>query len=138
MTDPQGSTPEPAAFASISGHLDTRTAATELAYDLHDAIRPGCDLVVVFASYHHRAALPEAVETIRQTLTPRHSMAVTTEGVLGVDRELEGKVGMAAVALRLPGVKLWPWLSTPQDPIPSPTPVRSPTASISPTSFARR
>jgi len=113
-----GATEKAKAAAALSGHLDTRTAATEVSYDLYDRIQPGCDLVVVFASYHHRAALPEAMETIRQTLTPRHSMAVTTEGVLGVDEELEGKAGMSAVAMRLPGVRLWPWLTTPQDPIP--------------------
>jgi hypothetical protein len=32
---------------------------------------PGeCDLLMIFGSYHHRAALAEAVESIRSTLSP--------------------------------------------------------------------
>ncbi len=108
----------PAAAATISGHLDTRTAATEIANDLFDSLGAPADLVIVFASFHHKAALPEAIETIRRTVSPRVTMAVTTEGVLGVDEELEGLVGMSALALSLPGVELNPWIGTPQDPIP--------------------
>jgi small ligand-binding sensory domain FIST len=102
---------------AVSGHLDTRTAGTEVASDLYDAIGAGSDLVIVFASFHHRAALPEAVQTIRQTLDPGVTMAVTTEGVLGGAEDLEGVAGMSALALRLPGVTLNPWMSTPDDPI---------------------
>ena len=108
----------PAAASALSGHLDTRTAATEVAHELHDALAGPCDLVFIFASFHHRAALPEAVETIRQTIAPGTTLAVTTEGVLGDESEREGLVGMSGLAMRLPGARLTPWMSTPQDPIP--------------------
>ena len=86
----------PFAAAAISGHLDTRTAATEVAHDLHDLIGSSCDLVLLFASFHHRAALAEAAETVRNTLGPKKMLGVTAEAVLGVDRELEGLAGMSA------------------------------------------
>jgi small ligand-binding sensory domain FIST len=117
MAEHTTQTSGPVASCAISEHLDTRTAATEIAYALHDSLDGPCDLVTVFASYHHRAALPEAMQTIRQTISPGTSLAVTTEGVLGEDRELEGYCGMSALAMRLPGVTLSPWMSTPEDPI---------------------
>ena len=99
----------PFAAAAISGHLDTRTAATEVAHDLYDHIGGSCDLVMLFASYHHRAAMAEAAQTVRNTLGPRKMLAVTAEAVLGVDRELEGLAGMSAIAFQLPGVDLHHW-----------------------------
>ncbi|MHC4415378.1 MAG: FIST signal transduction protein [Planctomycetota bacterium] len=107
MGSPTATTP--CAASAISGHLDTRTAATEVAGDLYDHIGEQCDLVLLFASYQHRAALPEAAEAIRQTISPRTTLGVTAESVLGVDRELEGMAGLSALALRLPGVHLHPW-----------------------------
>jgi small ligand-binding sensory domain FIST len=103
--------------SAVSGHLDTRTAAMELAEQLDDGIGGRCDLVVFFASYHHRAAFAEAAESIRETLHPRVMLGVTAESVLGGDQELEGLVGMSALALRMPGATLHPWSSSPDDPI---------------------
>jgi small ligand-binding sensory domain FIST len=99
----------PAAAAAISGHLDTRTAATEIAGDIYDHLGGSCDLVVLFGSFHHRAAFAEAAESIRQTVNPRAMLGVTAESVLGVDQELEGLAGMAAMAFQLPGVQLHTW-----------------------------
>jgi small ligand-binding sensory domain FIST len=105
------------AACAVSGHLDTRTAATEVGHLLHDELPGSCDLAFVFASYHHRAALPEAVDTIRRTVDPSIVVAVTTEGVLGSVQEMEGVAGMSAMSMRLPGVRLAPWTSTPDDPM---------------------
>jgi small ligand-binding sensory domain FIST len=99
----------PGAAAAISGHLDTRTAATEIAGDIYDHLGGSCDLVVLFGSFHHRAAFAEAAESIRQTVNPRALLGVTAESVLGVDQELEGLAGMAAMAFQLPGVQLHTW-----------------------------
>jgi small ligand-binding sensory domain FIST len=118
MSADPSSPPVAVAASAVSEHLDTRTAATEVAHCLHDEIGGACDLVIVFASFHHRAALPEAVETIRQTINPSTTLAVTAEGVLGVAVELEGVAGMSALAMQLPGVTLTPWMTTPDDPIP--------------------
>jgi len=99
----------PCAASAISGHLDTRTAATEIAGDLYDHLGGACDLAVLFGSFHHAAAFAEAADSIRQTITPTTMLGVTAESVLGVDRELEGLAGMSVLAVRIPGAKLHPW-----------------------------
>ncbi len=99
----------PSAVSAISGHLDTRTAATEVAGELYDHIGGQSDLVMVFASFQHRAAFDEAAGVIRQTLSPGTMLGVTAESILGVDRELEGLTGLSAIALKLPGVRLEAW-----------------------------
>ncbi len=104
-----GSVTTPVAASAISGHVDTRTAATEAAGDLYDHIGASPDLVVLFASYQHRAALPEAAATFRSTLRPRTLLGVTAEAVLGVDQELDGVSGLSAIAMRLPGARLHPF-----------------------------
>ena len=106
-TPPTANTPF--AASAISGHLDTRTAATEVAGDLYDQLGGPSDLAIFFGSFHHAAAFPEAAESIRQTIAPRTMLGVTAESVLGVDKELEGTAGMAVLAFRLPGVHLHSW-----------------------------
>jgi small ligand-binding sensory domain FIST len=99
----------PAAAAAVSGHLDTRTAATEVSGDLQDRLAGTCDLAFLFASFHHVAAFAEAAEAVRGTLRPRVFLATTAESVAGLDEELEGLAGMVVLAMRLPGVDLTPW-----------------------------
>lgn len=116
----------PLAAVALSGHLDTRTAATEIADRLFDelgAARP--DLLLLFASFHHRSAFDEAAAIIRRTISPHTLLGVTAESVLGEDRELEGIAGLSAMALRLPeGSIITPWVSSPADPIPLGDPAR--------------
>ncbi|MCI0675411.1 MAG: FIST C-terminal domain-containing protein, partial [Phycisphaerales bacterium] len=114
----------PTAASAISGHFDTRTAATEVADALFEELgspapsRGMCDLLVVFGSFHHRAAFTEAADIMRKTISPSAMIGVTAESVLGSDRELEGVAGLSAIAFRLPAVSVHPWHSTPEDPIP--------------------
>lgn len=104
--------------AAISEHLDTRTAAIEVAALLENAMSGHVDLVFVFASFHHREALEEAIADIRQTLSPTTIIGVTTESVVGCDLELEGVAGLSAIAFNLPGITLTPWTTTPKKPVP--------------------
>lgn len=110
-------TAPPKAAAALSGHLDTVTAATEVAHEMHDQLGTSADLVVMFCSFHHRAAFADAASAIRRTLAPQVMLGVTAEGVLGGNEEREGLAGLTAIALRMPGVRLCPWTSTPKDPI---------------------
>ncbi|MCZ6836950.1 MAG: FIST C-terminal domain-containing protein [Planctomycetota bacterium] len=119
------------ATSAISGHFDTRTAAMEVAESLHAGLSGGdsgggCDLVIMFASFHHAAAFSEASEVIRSTLNPKVMMGVTAESVLGGDDELEGAAGLSALALRLPGTKLHPFTFSPNDPLPLSNPTQIP------------
>ena len=104
--------------AAISEHLDTRTAAIEVAALLENAMSGHVDLVFVFASFHHREALEEAIADIRQTLSPTTIIGMTTESVVGCDLELEGVAGLSAIAFNLPGITLTPWTTTPKKPVP--------------------
>src|SRR5688572_28311028 len=113
----------PSAASAISGHFDTRTAATEVADNLFEELSSPrasgdlCDLLLLFGSFHHRAAFGDAAQIIRKTISPGAMIGVTAEAVLGNDKELEGVEGLAAIGLRLPGVRVHPWFSTPEDPI---------------------
>jgi small ligand-binding sensory domain FIST len=121
---PTANVRSPFAASAISGHFDTRTAATEVADLLFDELGPSaeaggmCDLLLLFGSFHHRAAFADAAEVIRKTVSPGVMLGVTAEAVLGSDRELEGIAGLSAIGMRLPGATLHPWSSTPEDPIP--------------------
>ncbi len=117
MTTGSPSTTTPAAASAISGHLDTRTAAMEVSETLDAQLPGGADLTILFASYHHRAAFTDAAETVRSTLNPRVMLGVTAETVLGGDEERDGQAGISALAMSLPGVNLFPFVSTPADPI---------------------
>ena len=104
--------------SAISEHLDTRTAAIEVAALLEKAMAGPTDLIFVFASFHHRESFEDAVADIRQTLNPNTIIGVTAESVVGCDLELEGVAGLSAIAMRLPGVSITPWTTTPEKPVP--------------------
>jgi small ligand-binding sensory domain FIST len=118
MSAPTTTERSPAAASALSTHLDTRTAATEVAHALHDRVGGACDLVMVFATFHHTAALADAVDTIRKTISPRTVFGVSAEAVIGEGRECEQGPAISAIALHLPGVRLSPWISTPDQPLP--------------------
>ena len=104
--------------AAISEHLDTRTAAIEVAALLEKAMAGPTDLVFVFASFHHRESFEDAIADIRQTLAPKTIIGVTAESVVGCDLELEGVAGLSAIAMHLPGITITPWTTTPKKPVP--------------------
>ena len=104
--------------AAISEHLDTRTAAIEVADLLAKAMDGPTDLVFVFASFHHRESFEDAVADIRHTLAAKTIVGVTAESVVGCDLELEGVAGLSAIALYLPDITITPWTTTPKRPLP--------------------
>jgi len=95
-----------ATAATLDRHADTRTAGLSAAEALGEALDGPADAVVLFASFHHAAALPEAILTIRQVLKPSAAVGITTTGVLGGTEELEHGPGMAALALRIPNSRI--------------------------------
>ncbi|MBI69492.1 MAG: hypothetical protein CMJ38_05705 [Phycisphaerae bacterium] len=112
--------------AAISEHLDTRTAAIEVAGLLDSAMEGQVDLVLVYGSFHHRESFEEAVADIKRTLNPSVIIGVTVESAVGCDLELEGVAGLSALAMQLPGVTLTPWTTTPNKPVPISKPERIP------------
>ncbi|HRP62313.1 MAG TPA: FIST N-terminal domain-containing protein [Phycisphaerales bacterium] len=121
MTSPSSTPPRTDRYAAssvISGHLDTRTAALEVASQLQEELGGKPDLLLLFGSYHHRAAFDDAARTVRETLAPRELLGVTAEAVLGSDEEMDGHAGLSAIAFRLGDAKLHTWTTGPQNPVP--------------------
>lgn len=107
-------------LAATSLLHDTRTAAHDLADRLERPERsesPAALLVV--ASFHHRAALPEAFELLRGTIRPEAAVAITAAGVIGNGRLLEGMPAMAATILDEPDLDARTIRITPDDGPPS-------------------
>lgn len=100
--------PTAAAASAISGRPDTRTAAMEVADGLAEGLSDAPSAIILFGSFHHRAAFADAATILRQALRPDHLIGVTAEWVVGRRRELEGSPGLSALALRLPGVRIDP------------------------------
>lgn len=107
-----------ASAVAISDHLDSRTAAMEVAERVQETLNGPCDLAMLFGSFHHCAAFAEAAATIRSTIKPRVLLGCTGESVLGEDRELDGRSGLTAIGFRMPGVDLHMWDHAPDRPMP--------------------
>lgn len=117
-TGRSGPVPEDRAAVAMSDHLDTRTAAHEVIEAISAASGgPGTEtsdaewLVIVLASFHHRAALGEAVESIRAGCGAAHALAMTATAIAAGDPAIEdagplptpdGPPGPGLGILRLP------------------------------------
>ena len=97
------------AISARSERTDTRDAARELAAELRAGMLVRPDLLVVFASFHHRALFSDAIESLRSELHPAHLLACTAKSVIANRLELESGHAMSAVALSLPGVVARPF-----------------------------
>jgi len=96
----------PAAAAASSTHHETLVAAGNVAAQLGEHLVDGCDLLILFGTFHHRAALADAAARMRETLNARCVIGATAECVLANGVEIEGRGGLSALALRLPGVEV--------------------------------
>lgn len=95
------------AASAMSDHLDTRTAATEVADMLSDRLTgSAADLLLVFGSYHHRAGLAAASRFVASALGTKHVLGSTAESVIADGEEREGRAGLCALALTMPGASL--------------------------------
>ena len=95
-----------ATAATLDRHADTRTAALAAAEAIGESLHGAADVIVLCASFHHAAALPVAVETVRQVLHPSASIAVTASGVVGGGMALESGPGLSAMGIRCPGARV--------------------------------
>jgi small ligand-binding sensory domain FIST len=67
------------------------------------------DLAFLFLSPHHLDEAEEAAGQVREELAPAHLAGCVAEGVIGRERELEGKAGVAVWAASLPGAVIEPF-----------------------------
>ncbi len=101
MTSPLA---QPAAAAAVDRHADTRTAAWGVADRLsEDLTTPS--IAVVVASFHHAAALPEAIRIIRESTGAGSIIGMTACGVLAGDHEHHSGPTLTAFGLGGPGIR---------------------------------
>ena len=102
--------PSAASAASALGtHHDTRTTARHVMNQLGEHFVDGCDLLFLCLSFHYRAAFADVPASIREAIGARTVIGITAESVLANGVEVEGRGGLAALALRLPGVEVSPF-----------------------------
>ncbi|MBX3386198.1 MAG: FIST C-terminal domain-containing protein [Phycisphaeraceae bacterium] len=105
----------PALASSLSGHLDAKQAATQVARQcLEQLARRGgggggggdaCDVAFMFFSRHHVEAARDLIRVVRGELRPRTLVSVSAEAVIGGEAELERQPGVSLLAMSLPGVR---------------------------------
>lgn len=81
--------------AAISEHPLTTHATGEVIGQLLDALGPGPDLALVFATAAHGGAMEAIARTVRATLGPRVLLGCTAESVVGPGREVEDAPAVA-------------------------------------------
>jgi len=84
----------------------TDQALSRMAEDLAD-VRP--DLFLLFASPHHADELEGILDAVRSEFDPACVIGCSGEGLIGEDREVEGKSALSMFAASLPGVTLSPF-----------------------------
>ncbi len=96
---------QPVAAAAADRHADTRTAAWGLAERLAADLAQPPAVTVVVASFHHAAALPEAIRIIRETTGSGSILGITACGVLSDRSEHHSGPTIAAFGLGGPGIR---------------------------------
>lgn len=96
---------QPLAAAAVDRHADTRTAAWGVADRLMADLPAAPAAAVVFASFHHAAALPEAIRLIREASGAETIVAATACGILAGEAEHHSGPTLAAFAIGGPGIR---------------------------------
>lgn len=95
---------------ALSTQPDSRSAESEVLGTLLDALGGAePDLLVVFATQHHRSAFGELGRRLRSATGARHLIGCSAEAVIGPSREAEGEPGLTVLAACLPGTELRPF-----------------------------
>ncbi len=98
--------------SGLSVRDDTYDAAGDLADRL--GLDGAPDLVLVFATADHSGRMGMVQDALRARTGARHIVGVTGAGVLAGPTERERTPGLAALAMRLPGVRVRPfWIDLP-------------------------
>ncbi len=87
--------------AALSEHPEGAVAIGEAAGELLEVVGPAPDLVLLFITASHAAALADMAAVVRTTLAPGLLLGVTAVSVLAGEREVEEQPGVALFAARL-------------------------------------
>lgn len=99
-------------WASATSTLaDGAAAAEQLANRISEQLGEGpVDLLTLFFGVSHVPNAPAIVETLRQRLAPACVIGGSAAGVIGAEHEIEQGAAVTAVAARLPGVWVHPFI----------------------------
>lgn len=96
-----------AAGAGLSQNIDPALAVEQVLEQVSASIAPGqADLAVVFASGSHAGDLERIGDSVMSLLAPGALLAVSGDGVVGTETEVERKPALSILALSLPGTTL--------------------------------
>jgi len=97
--------------SAASTELDSEAAAREVAGALREALGDGAvDLVIVFLSATHVPAAEALSAVFRERLAPQCLVGGSARGIVSAAHELEQEPALSAIAARLPGVELHPFV----------------------------
>ena len=92
-------------IAASDRHADTRTAALAVAATLRETLPAPPQAVLVIASFHHAAVVPEAVRTIRESLDAPATVGFTARSLMEGSEEFDRGPALAAMAVAGPGMR---------------------------------
>ena len=87
--------------SALSVHPVAATATGEVAGAVLEALGPGPDLVVMFATRQHTGAIDDMAGAVRQILEPGLLVGCTAAGIAGCAEEVEEAPGLSLLAVRL-------------------------------------
>ena len=97
-------------FASgLSDAADTAKAVEHVVDQLCVSFEGTVDLAVVFVTGHHAGSMELIQQRINEEFSPFNLIGATTQGVVGVRRELEEGPGISVLLASLPGAELTPF-----------------------------
>lgn len=96
------------ASAGISFEADWQTALTEVLRATDTGEKQPVDLVLMFASAHHRGDYERLVQAAFAKTGARMLLGCSGQGVIGREREVEGTPALSLLRLHLPGAELHP------------------------------
>ena len=92
-------------IAASDRHADTRTAALSVAATLRETLPGPPQAVLVIASFHHAAVVPEAVRTIRESLDVPATVGFTARSLMEGSEEFDRGPALAAMAITGPEMR---------------------------------
>lgn len=96
-------------MAGLARDIDWRVALGDLLEQLElDGAGQGVDLAFLFASHAFTEAFEDIVRAVGEALAARHLIGCSGQGVIALDRELEGQPALSLLAFSLPEARLQP------------------------------
>jgi small ligand-binding sensory domain FIST len=93
----------------VSEHESTMSAVAEVVQQAREADLGEADVAFVFFTPHHSGEADAMAEQLWLELDPQCVVGCSAESVIGADREIEQRPGLAVLAARMPGVRIHPF-----------------------------